>query len=80
MRTEMAARRQMDDGLGVGGRLEDRALAHQFVAQRMRVGEIAVMRDGDAAAREIGEHRLDVAGDGAAGGRIAHMADGETCP
>ncbi len=34
---------------------------HQFLAQGMGVGEIAVMRDGQAAARQIGEHRLDVA-------------------
>ena len=73
-----ASRRQMDDGFGVGGGLEDRALRHQFGAQRMRVGEIAVMGDGDAAAGQIGENRLDVAGKGTAGGGIAHMADRET--
>ena len=80
MRCLGAARRQMDDGFGVGGRLEDRALPHQFGAQGMGVGEIAVMGDGQAAARQIGEDRLDVAGVGAAGGGIAVMADGETGP
>ena len=71
------ARRQMHDGFGVGGGLEDRALRHQFVAQGVGIGEIAVMRDGQAAARQIGEDGLDVAGIGAAGGGIAHMADRE---
>ncbi len=66
----------MEDHLGVGGRLEDRALAHQFAAQRQAVGEIAVVGDGEAAGVQLGEQRLDVAQDGLAGGRIADMADG----
>ena len=70
----------MHDGFGVGGGLEDRALPHQFGAQGMGIGEIAVMGDGDAAAGQIGEDRLDVAGVGAAGGGIAHMADREIGP
>ena len=66
----------MQDDLGVGGRLEDGAVAHQFAAQRQAVGEIAVVGDGEAAGIEFGEQRLDVAQDGAAGGGVADMADG----
>ncbi|MEJ0044546.1 MAG: hypothetical protein WDM81_21025 [Rhizomicrobium sp.] len=76
-RLVVAARRQMDDDLGVGGRLEDAPLAHQFGAQRARIGEIAVMRERKAAAGQVGEHRLDVARRRAARRRIAVMADGE---
>ncbi len=66
----------MQDHLGVGGRLHDRAFAHQFAAQRQAVGQVAVMADGEAAGFEFGEQRLDVAQQGLAGGRIADMADG----
>src|SRR5438477_4027542 len=43
--------------------------------QRMGVGEIPVMGDGEAAKFEIGEQRLDIAQGSLAGGGIAHMAD-----
>src|SRR3546814_18147548 len=65
----------MDDDLGVGGRLEDRAAAVQFAAQLHRVGDVAVMGDREAARGEFGEERLDVAQRRLAGGRIADMAD-----
>src|SRR5262245_51806001 len=67
----------MEDDLGVGGRLHQRAVTHQLPAQRQSVGEIAVVADGEAAAVELGEQRLHVAQDGLAGGRIAHMPDGD---
>ena len=44
----------------------------------MRVGEVAVMRDREAAELEIGIQRLHVAQDGFAGGGVAVMADGDT--
>ncbi len=66
----------MDDGFGVGGRLEDRAFRDQFVAQQPRIGEVSVVRDREAAAREVGEHRLYVAHHRAARRRIADVADG----
>ena len=44
-------------------------------AQREAVGQVAVVADGEAAAVELGEQRLDVAQDGLAGGRVAHVAD-----
>ena len=70
-----AARHEMQDDFGVGGRLVDRAVAHEFAPQRQAVGEIAVMGDGEAAGVEFGEERLHVAQDRLAGRRIAHMAD-----
>ena len=76
-RLRTRARDQMQDHLGVGGRLHHRAFAHQLAAQRQAVGEIAVVADGEAAGVQFGEQRLHVAQDGFAGGRIAHMADGD---
>jgi len=69
------AREQMQDHLGVGGRLHDGAVAHQLAAQRQPVGEVAVVADRKAPRIELGEQRLDVAQHGLAGGGVAHMAD-----
>jgi hypothetical protein len=66
----------VDDDLRVGGRLADRAVADEVAAERQAVGEVAVVGDGEAAAVELGEERLDVAQDRLAGGRVAHVADG----
>ena len=52
---------EMEDDLGVRRRLEDRAAALQLVLQGHRVGDVAVMRDREAAAGELGEEGLDVA-------------------
>ena len=71
------ARHQMNDGLGVGGALEDRALPHQLGAQGVGVGQVAIVRDRKPAARQVGEHGLDIGGAAAAGGGIAVVADGE---
>ena len=68
-------RHQMQDHLGVGGRLHHGAVVHELAAQREAVGQVAVVADREAAAVELGEQRLHVAQDGLAGGRIAHMAD-----
>jgi len=67
---------EVKDDLGVRGGLEDRALGHQLLAQGQEVGEVAVVGDGQAAGLEIGEHRLDVADEGSAGGGVAGVADG----
>ena len=72
----LAARDEMEDHLGVGGRLADGALLDQPVAQGERVGEIAVMGEREAAGVEIDEERLHVAQDRIAAGRVADMADG----
>ena len=71
----LGLRDQMQDHLGVGGRLHHGAAPHQFAAQGQSVGEIAVVADREAAGIELGEQRLDVAQDGVARGGIAHMAD-----
>ena len=63
----------MDDRFGVGRRLEDGAVAHEFGAQRVRIGEIAVVCQRNRAAGEIGIHGLDVAREGTTGRRIAHV-------
>ena len=68
---------QMDEHFGVGGGLEQAAAAHQGAVQDMRVGQVAVMRDREAAELEIGIQRLDVAQDRVAGGGVAVMADGD---
>ena len=70
-------RDQMQDRLGVGGRLHQGAVAHQFAAQRQSVGEVAVVGDGEAACIEFGEQRLHVPQDGAPGGGVAGVADGD---
>ena len=72
----LAAGDEMQDHLGVGGRLADGALLDQPLAQGERVGEIAVMGEREAAGIEIDEERLHVAQDRIAAGRVADMADG----
>src|SRR5690625_2207461 len=67
---------QMDEDLGVGGRLEDGAAAYQLPPEGLGIGEIAVVRQGKAAERKIGEERLYVAQDSCAAGCVAIVADG----
>src|SRR5581483_8935341 len=47
----------------------------QAVLQGERVGDVAVVGDGEAAAGELGKERLDVALERAAMGRVADVAD-----
>ncbi len=51
----LASRHEMQDHLGVGGRLADGAFFDEGVAQRQRVGEIAVMAQREAAGIQIDE-------------------------
>ena len=67
----------MDDRLGITGRLEDRTAPDELATQLHRVGDIAVVRDGEAAGRQVGIERLNVAQRGFARGRIADMAAGD---
>ena len=69
------ARGEQEHDFRIAGRLADRAAANELPAQRQPVGQIAVMSDREAAGLEFGEQRLDIAQDGVAGRRIAHMAD-----
>ena len=66
---------QVDDHLRIGSGLKDRAVRFEFVAQHLRVDQIAVVRQRQATEVEIGEDRLDVAVGGAAGRGIAVVAD-----
>ena len=68
-------RDEVDDDLGVAGRLEDRAAPVEGPAQLHRVRQIAVLGDREAALGELGEQRLDIAQRRFAGRRIAHVAD-----
>ena len=70
------SRGQQQHDLRVRRRLADRALANEFAPQRQAVGQVAVVRDRQAARVEFGEQRLHVAQDGRAGGGVADMADG----
>ena len=65
----------MKDDLGVRSRLENRAFADQFAAQRLSIGEVAVVGDREAARVQLREQRLHVAQHGFAGGGVAHMPD-----
>jgi hypothetical protein len=66
---------QMQDRFGIRGRGKDRAALLQFALHGQRVGDVAVVGDGEAAAGELGKQRLDVAQSFAAGRRIAGVAD-----
>ena len=67
----------MQDDLGVGGRLADGAGGDEILAQRERVGQVAVVGDGEAAGIDVGKQRLHVAQHRVAAGRIAVVADGD---
>ena len=71
----LAAGDQVDDHLGVAGRLEQRALLDQPPAQQHGVGQVAVVGDREPAEGEVGEQRLHVAQHAGAGGRVAGVAD-----
>jgi hypothetical protein len=75
-RLRFGARDQMQDHLGVGGRLHHGAVRAPARGAASAVGEVAVVADREAAGIELGEQRLHVAQDGFAGGGIADMADG----
>ena len=53
-RLEGRCRDQMDNRLGVGSGLKDRAVTHQLMAQRYCIGYIAIVRNGETAGREFG--------------------------
>ena len=73
----LGAGEEMEDDLGVRGRLTDGAGGDQLLAQRQRIGEVAVVGDGKAAGIDVGEQRLHIAQDGVAAGRVAIVADGD---
>ena len=73
----LGARQQMEDDFGVGGRVEDGAGGDQLLTQRQRVGQVAVVGDGEAAGVDIGKERLHILQRRLAGGGVAVMADGD---
>ena len=73
---ERRLREHHDDDFAVHGRLENQPVIFQFVAELRGVGQIAVVGDGDLAARAIHRERLGVAEIGRAGGGITRVADG----
>ena len=70
------AREQVKDHLRVGAGLEDGAVALHLPPQRLRVGQVAVVGDGDRAAGRGGGDGLGVSQIGAACRRVADVADG----
>ncbi len=75
-RRRLRSRVKVQQHLGVAGRLEDRSLTHQAVAQLLGVDEVAVVADGDLAVRAVDQDRLRVLEAAFAGGRVADVADG----
>ena len=66
---------KMQNDFAVGGGLENRAFALQFVAQHVGVDQVAVVRDRDLAAEAIDHERLRVFQRARAGGGIAGVPD-----
>ena len=73
-----AGRDQVNNDFGVARRLEKAAATHELAAHLVRVGQIAVVADGEPAELEIGEERLHVAQRDLTGRRVADMADSGT--
>ena len=71
----VAARVEVEDDLGVGGGLEDRARRLELAAQDVGVHQVAVVADRDRAAVALDEVGLRVRGHGVARGRVADVAD-----
>jgi len=71
---------EVEDDLRVRCRLGDGAVPDEIAADRERIGQIAVMRHREPASGEFREERLHVAQDGAAGRRVAHVADRGAAP
>ena len=66
---------EVEDGLGVRGRLEDGPPALQVALDGHGVGQVAVVGQREAAGRQLGIKRLDVAQHGFTGCGIAVMTD-----
>ena len=71
----LRSRVQMQQHLGVAGRPEDGSLADEFVAQLLRVDEVAVVADGDLAVRAVDQEGLRVLELALSGGRVADVPD-----
>lgn len=67
----------MHDHFGIAGGLEDRAGFHQFTAEHVGVGQIAVMGNAKPANRNVTVHWLNITNSALTGGGVAVMADGD---
>ena len=72
-----ARRDEVDEDLGVGVALEDGPARLELGAELFLVREVAVVADGQRAARVVDGDRLGVLDVRAAGGRVAHVPDGD---
>jgi hypothetical protein len=68
---------QVNDDFGIVGGLEDRPVGLVLVAKEGRVDQVAVVGEGNRAAREFAHEGLGIGQGTRSGGRIADMADGE---
>ena len=66
---------EVQHDLGIAARLEDGALAHELVAQLVRVHQVAVVGDRDLPVRALDQERLRVREPALTRRRIAHVAD-----
>ncbi|OPZ81427.1 MAG: hypothetical protein BWY77_00646 [bacterium ADurb.Bin431] len=71
---------QVQHHLGIGGGLKERALLFEPAAQFARIGEIAVMADGERPFAKIGHQRLGVDEMGSPGGGVTVVPDGHVAP
>ena len=67
---------ELDDDLGVGGGLEDRAVALEALLGVAEIDKVAIVRDSDQALGGLDRDRLGVEQGGVASGGVASMADG----
>jgi hypothetical protein len=61
--------------LGIAARLEDGALAHELLAQLVRVHQVAVVGNRDLPVPALDQERLRVREAALTAGRIAHVSD-----
>src|SRR5690349_18373800 len=76
MAVEAGLRHEVQNDLAVHGGLKNGATGFEFLAESGRVGQIAVVSNGDLPARAINGEGLSISQMGRAGGGIAGVADG----
>lgn len=74
-RAAAGGRHQVDDHFRVGGGLEQATAPDQLAPKHQRIGQVAVVRQGEAAELEVREQRLDVAQDRVAARGVTDVTD-----